>query len=123
MGADIDIGGLESLIDTLETVKNDIPKMNEGFLHDEWYVFLRNVVPITPRDTGFMESSYDMGGVRHSGTITEADWTNNAEYSGFVNYGTVRMRPRYFWERGLNFSEAGRESRYAAMLREKFEGG
>jgi len=120
-GISIDLFGLESWISALEDVRDGLPTMDKEFIQDEFNVFLDKVIPHTPVDTGDMLNAYAISDVRQNETITEADYSNEMPYSSFVNFGTVFIEPRYFWQKGMTEAEQGREKRYQDKLKSKFD--
>jgi len=119
----IDLSGLHTLVESLERMKREIPELNREFLQEEFDLFLDEVKPLTPVDTGDMVDSYIQSEVRRHETISEVDWSNTAAHSRFANYGTIHQAPRYFFERGMNYAEQGRALRYQEKLKRAFEGG
>ena len=136
----VDVSGLETLTNALANLKDNIPDINAAFMHDEFREFKEKVVPITPVDTGHMQSSYFSTPIRQDGSKTEQEWYNNAGehdvekgwlnphtgkmehgYSSFVNYGTIKMAPRYFWEKGMAQAEEGRQGRYNDAIAAKLD--
>jgi len=121
MKISFDMSGLDNFINGLDEVITDIPAFNERFIEEEWMVFLHNVIPHTPEDTGEMINSYQLGEITHIGTITKADWANLVPYYTFVNNGTIFIQPRKMWEKGLHGAEANRENRFQVMFNENYE--
>ena len=54
----------------------------------------------TPVRTGFLKSSEGVSVTAADGT--EGEMHANAEYAGYVNYGTSRQRPQPFFDRGVS---------------------
>jgi len=116
----VDTSELDQFIKQVESV--NFPEINKDFIEDEFGIFVDKVVPETPVDTEDMMNAYKNSGTKQKGSITEQDWSNEKEYSSYVNYGTTKISPRYFWEKGMNHAEQNRESRYQEKLAKKLEG-
>lgn len=119
----LDLSGFEDFAARLLQSAEEMPELNKEFISEEFGVFVDKVVPLTPVDTGDLMNAYKESEVRQEGTTTEQDWSNEMDYASYVNYGTTRIAPIYFWERGMNHAEEQRPARYQEKFAKKFEGG
>lgn len=131
MAVILDISGLEDFVETLENAKNAIPELNKEFLQQEWHRFLSFALsqPNFPYDTGQLANSFLMSEVRQDDALTEADWSNIAEYASSAEYGGKhyitgqKIMPNRFWEKAFRRLESEQGKRYAEMFEKLFNGG
>ena len=135
MSVKVDVSGFEQLLQTLGGAIEKIPVVNKEFMEEEFGRFVDKVVPESPYDSGNLANSYRLGDIEQAGTETKADWMNTARgepsvnhpdgfpYARKVNYETAVDVPTYFWERGMDAAEAGREKRYQDKAKTLFTKG
>ena len=122
MNIELDMSGLDGFIAGLDNTISELQTFLAGQIEQEWYVFLDRAMIHSPYDTGELLNAWQLGEVEHIGTMTQADWANLMHYSGLVNYGTVHILPRRFFEKSLHEAQVGRIDRMSAAFRDFFEG-
>ncbi|MCL1788350.1 MAG: hypothetical protein FWG38_10235 [Defluviitaleaceae bacterium] len=135
MGVKVNVSGLMDFADLLGDVVESMPDTNKAFLEGEFAVFKEKAEGYTREKTGNLKGSFTAGEVRQDGAETSQDWENDAIYATWIDQGKrydprsgqmiylKNSEPDYFWEKGYNAAEIGREKRYQDTLADKFKGG
>ena len=124
MAIEINLSGLENLVENLTITKSALPAFDAAYMTSEFdeFVDINASDPNFPDDTGDMLNAFNMTTPTREVGVTRARWENLAEYASFVNDGTIHISPRYFWQKGMSEAEEQRESRYQDKFAEKFKG-
>ena len=123
MSVKIDLSELEAFTNSINEVQEALPAFDADFMRKkfEQFIHINAADPDFPYDTGHMLNSFNMSEILQDGGLTMAEWQNLAEYAGFVNYGTVHITPRYFWEKALNALQSEEGKRYAELFATFFD--
>jgi HK97 gp10 family phage protein len=96
----ITIDGTKRVIKILAYLKSEFPKTATSVLENLAKTTTEQMKKTAPVDTGNLRNN-----ISYSVSGTTVTISSDAEYSGFVNYGTKYQRAQWFFTNGVEFAE------------------
>jgi HK97 gp10 family phage protein len=100
MATGIKIEGTDKIISLFSYIKGELPHSATTVLGTVARNVSNQMQKTAPVDTGFLR-----GSISYSVSGTKAEVVSNAEYSGFVNYGTKKSPAQEYFSDGIDLAK------------------